>query len=167
MLAPPKGLSAARVWLVTAGAQAVLTEDRISHPEAAVFWGLGRSIAAELPRHWGGLIDLDERFSPAEAATALAETLLHGPADEQLALRDQRRERPSEQRGLPTDRVGAEQQPHEQREHREHAGEAQLLGDHRQQEVGVRFRQIKQFLHARTESDAEPFAPAEGDEGVG
>jgi hypothetical protein len=54
----------------------------------------------------------------------------------------------------------------EQQDHHEHAGEAQLLGDHREQEIGVRFRQVEELLDARAQSHAGPFAAPERDERV-
>ena len=48
----------------------------------------------------------------------------------------------------------------------QHADQAELLADHRQQEVGVRFRQVVQLLDAAAEADAEPFAAAERDQRV-
>ena len=69
-----------------------------------------------------------------------------------------------EPRRLAADRVRAKQQPGEERDHRRDAGEAQLLGDHGEQEIGVRLRQVQQLLDARAEADAEPFAAAERDQ---
>ncbi|SMH62078.1 non-ribosomal peptide synthetase/type I polyketide synthase [Azospirillum agricola] len=46
-----------RLWVVTRGAQAVLPEDG-ADPFQAALWGLGRSLAMEQPRLWGGLLDL-------------------------------------------------------------------------------------------------------------
>ena len=87
-------------------------------------------------------------------------TPIHTP----MPVRDQRRERPLEARRLPADRVRAEQQPHEQADDDEHAGEAQLLGDDRQQEIGVRFGQVEELLDRGAQPDAEPLAAAEGDQ---
>ena len=69
-----------------------------------------------------------------------------------------------EARGLPADRIGADQEPCDQRDHGDDAGEAELLGDHRKQKVGMRLGQIKKLLDARTQAHPEPFAPAEGDQ---
>ena len=44
------------------------------------------------------------------------------------------------------------------------ADEAELLGQHREQEVGVRLGQIEELLHALAEPDAEPLAAADGDQ---
>jgi hypothetical protein len=49
-------------------------------------------------------------------------------------------------------------------DHRQHADEAEFLGDHREQEVGVRLRQVEELLDAAAQADAEPFAAAEGDQ---
>ena len=54
----------------------------------------------------------------------------------------------------------------EQRDHQRDAGEAELLGDHREQEIGVRFGQVEQLLDARAQADAEPLAAPEGDQRV-
>jgi len=41
----------ADLWLLTQGAE-------MDHPHQSAFWGLGRTLAVEESRHWGGLIDL-------------------------------------------------------------------------------------------------------------
>ncbi len=64
----------------------------------------------------------------------------------------------------PRDVEAAPHEADEQRERQHHAHEAQLFGQHREQEVRVRFRQIEQLLHAAAEADAEPFTAADGDE---
>ena len=48
----------------------------------------------------------------------------------------------------------------------DHAGEAELLGDHREQEIGVRLGQVEQLLDARAQAHAQPLAAAEGDQRV-
>ena len=80
------------------------------------------------------------------------------------ALRDQGRERALQARRLAPDPVGAKQEPHEERDHHGDTDEAQLLGDHREQEIGVRLGKEQELLHARAEPDAEPFAAPEGDQ---
>ena len=54
----------------------------------------------------------------------------------------------------------------EERDHRGHTQQAELLGDHREQEIGVRLGKVEELLDARPEPDAEPFAAPEGDERV-
>ena len=88
---------------------------------------------------------------------------LHAEPDAD-ALRGQRGERPLQARGLASDAVRAEQDPHEERDDHGDAREPQLLGDYRQQEVGVCFGQEQQLLHRRSQSDAEPFAAPERDQ---
>ncbi|WP_323186796.1 SDR family NAD(P)-dependent oxidoreductase [Streptomyces sp. NBC_00878] len=55
----------APIWGVTRGAVAVSSADPLDSPDRAQVWGLGRVVALEQPRRWGGLIDLpavlDER----------------------------------------------------------------------------------------------------------
>ncbi|WIY01903.1 SDR family NAD(P)-dependent oxidoreductase [Amycolatopsis mongoliensis] len=48
----------APLWCATRGAVSTGRSDPLDHPEQAQVWGLGRSAAVELPRRWGGLIDL-------------------------------------------------------------------------------------------------------------
>ncbi|GAB2758442.1 type I polyketide synthase [Amycolatopsis magusensis] len=55
------------VWLVTRGAVAVANPGEVLRPEQGALWGLGRSAALELPRRWGGLIDLPEQFDERAA----------------------------------------------------------------------------------------------------
>src|SRR4029078_6726429 len=51
--------------------------------------------------------------------------------------------------------------PAEQRKHQHDAGEAELLGDHCEDEIGVRLGQVEKFLHGAAEPDAKPFAAAD------
>ena len=61
---------------------------------------------------------------------------------------------PLARRGLPPDGEGAHHDPCEERDHQRHAGKAELLRQHREQEIGMRFRQVVELLDARTEPDA-------------
>ncbi|MFI1569044.1 type I polyketide synthase [Streptomyces sp. NPDC020490] len=77
----------APVWAVTRGAVSTGRSDAPADPDQAQVWGLGRVVALEQPRGWGGLIDLpaaaDER-----ALTRLAQLLTGGAGDEdQIAVR--------------------------------------------------------------------------------
>ncbi|MEE1784441.1 SDR family NAD(P)-dependent oxidoreductase [Streptomyces sp. SP17BM10] len=75
----------ARLWCLTRGAVAAEGADRLSEPEQAQLWGLGRVAALEHPQRWGGLIDLP--VAPdARTAVRLA-GLLAQAAEDQLALR--------------------------------------------------------------------------------
>ncbi|OJF16269.1 type I polyketide synthase [Couchioplanes caeruleus] len=73
----------APLWCVTRGA---VSTDRTetADPAQAGVWGLGRVAALELPRRWGGLIDLPS--TPDAAAADVLAALLGGPED-QVALR--------------------------------------------------------------------------------
>ena len=71
-LAQGEGTPEPKLWLLTQGAQ-------FSHPKQplqAPMWGLGRSLAQEQPRNWGGLIDLDPAADIERAAAQLEATLL-------------------------------------------------------------------------------------------
>ncbi|WP_241840193.1 type I polyketide synthase [Frankia sp. CcI49] len=46
------------LWCVTRGAVETAPGDPVTAPEQAMVWGLGRALALEKPRGWGGLIDL-------------------------------------------------------------------------------------------------------------
>ena len=56
----------------------------------------------------------------------------------------------------PRDVEAAPDERHEQRERQHHADEAQLFGEHREQEVRVRLGQVEELLHALAEPHAEP-----------
>ncbi|MFF7976297.1 type I polyketide synthase [Streptomyces sp. NPDC007905] len=80
----------APLWCLTSGAVAVSGSDAVRDARHAQVWGLGRTVALELPRRWGGLIDLPESVDN-QAAARLAGVLgqaLTGPWEEdQLAVR--------------------------------------------------------------------------------
>ncbi|MFG2358735.1 type I polyketide synthase [Streptomyces sp. NPDC048521] len=73
------------LWLVTTGAVAATQADRLPHPEQAMLWGLGRTLALEQPKLFGGIVDLPE--DPGRALDRLA-PLLAGTTEDQAALRD-------------------------------------------------------------------------------
>ncbi|GHB76161.1 hypothetical protein GCM10010347_53350 [Streptomyces cirratus] len=75
----------ARLWAVTRGAVAV-SPGELPRSSGAQVWGLGRGIALEQPRLWGGLVDLPEDPGPRDwdrLAAALART----DAEDQMAVR--------------------------------------------------------------------------------
>ncbi|GAA0604022.1 hypothetical protein GCM10010174_20650 [Kutzneria viridogrisea] len=72
------------VWGVTRGAVSVGRADSAPIPEQAAIWGLGRVAALELPRRWGGLIDLPEQLD--ERAARRIASVLAGTED-QVAVR--------------------------------------------------------------------------------
>ncbi|TDC44992.1 SDR family NAD(P)-dependent oxidoreductase, partial [Micromonospora sp. KC207] len=73
----------ARLWCVTRGAVAVTPGESPSVAGAQV-WGLGRVAALELPRPWGGLVDLPP--GPDDRDWDVLRHALHGPED-QVAVR--------------------------------------------------------------------------------
>jgi acyl transferase domain-containing protein len=77
-----------RLWLVTRGAQAVVSAppERVSVDQGAL-WGAGRVIAEEHPELWGGLADLDPIAPAADQAAPLAGQLLAPGGEEQVAFR--------------------------------------------------------------------------------
>ena len=78
------------LWLVTRGAQAVGEGDKVFGVLQAGLWGLGRSLAAELPECRSRLVDLDEQGSAFDAARCLWAQMRDPSADEPLACRQDR-----------------------------------------------------------------------------
>ena len=74
-----------RMWLVTRGAQP-LGDQPVAVAQAPL-WGFGRTLAQEHAPLWGGLVDLDPRVSPVDAATRLCEELRSTDGEDQVALR--------------------------------------------------------------------------------
>jgi len=80
-----------RLWLVTRGSQRVTGQENLAVASAqSLLWGLGRSLAVELPMLWGGLVDLDP-LEPSGEAQALLDAILSCGADDQIALRAETR----------------------------------------------------------------------------
>ncbi|SCL73300.1 Acyl transferase domain-containing protein [Micromonospora peucetia] len=76
----------APVWTVTRGAVAVDAGDSPPGVAGAYLWGLGRVLALEQPRLWGGLVDLPAE--PDDAALAVLARIVAADGDEdQLAVR--------------------------------------------------------------------------------
>jgi acyl transferase domain-containing protein/NAD(P)-dependent dehydrogenase (short-subunit alcohol dehydrogenase family)/acyl carrier protein len=76
----------ARLYLVTANAQAAPGTPLLAADQAAI-WGLGRVIGhQEFSPHWGGLIDIDEADHAQTAELICVHILDHGPED-QIAIR--------------------------------------------------------------------------------
>ncbi|SCG71644.1 type I polyketide synthase, partial [Micromonospora halophytica] len=74
-----------RVWWVTRGAVSVGRSDASVDPVAAAVWGLGRVVALEDPRRWGGLVDLPEAVD-TRTVRRLCGVLASGVED-QVAVR--------------------------------------------------------------------------------
>ncbi len=84
--------AAPRLWLLTRNAAAVLATDPPVDVLAAGLWGLGRSLALEIPTLWAGLVDLQANTAPAAQAQLLAAQLLCADAENQIALRNGQRQ---------------------------------------------------------------------------
>ncbi|WP_285792135.1 type I polyketide synthase, partial [Micromonospora sp. NBRC 101691] len=76
----------APLWLVTRGAVAVASYDRLADPGQAAIWGLGRVVGVEAPHRWGGLVDLPSRLD-SRAANRLAAVLAGADGEDQVAVR--------------------------------------------------------------------------------
>ncbi|WP_405887196.1 SDR family NAD(P)-dependent oxidoreductase [Streptomyces sp. NBC_01136] len=76
-----------RLWLLTTeSATTGVGGDTVQHPLQAAVWGLGRVLALEQPKLWGGLIDLPAHLDPRTGA-ALVATLAAAGDEDQIALR--------------------------------------------------------------------------------
>ncbi|MFI9031029.1 type I polyketide synthase, partial [Streptomyces sp. NPDC053560] len=78
-----------RLWTATRGAVSTGPGDPVTHPAQATAWGLGRGVALEHPRLWGGLVDLPDSFDQ-RAGQRLAEVLAVKDVpdgEDQVALR--------------------------------------------------------------------------------
>ncbi|WP_322619943.1 type I polyketide synthase [Streptomyces acidicola] len=74
------------VWAVTRSAVAVTAGEPLTRPDQAQIWGFGRTAALELPRLWGGLVDLPDDAGP-DAWQRLAAVLAAPGPEDQLAVR--------------------------------------------------------------------------------
>src|SRR6266516_3968028 len=79
-------LGSPQLWLVTRGTQPVLSTEPADIAQAPL-WGLGRTIAFELPELKCTLVDLDPAVDATAAATLLARQLGVADAEDQVALR--------------------------------------------------------------------------------
>ncbi|MET9499745.1 type I polyketide synthase [Streptomyces sp. NPDC006552] len=77
----------AKMWFLTSGAVATGAHgDTVDHPVQGALWGLGRVVALEQPRRWGGLIDLPADVDDDTAHGLVALLAAQGDED-QVALR--------------------------------------------------------------------------------
>jgi len=77
-----------RLWVATQAAQMTGPGDRLEGLAQTPLWGLGRSLALEVPVLWGGLIDLPPGAPTPDRAASLAAVLCEAFDDRQVALRD-------------------------------------------------------------------------------
>ena len=78
----------ARLWLATRGAQRVTGAPHPIQVAQAPLWGLGRTMAAEHPALWGGMVDLDPAASAFAAGAALAAACSMVDDEDQVAFRE-------------------------------------------------------------------------------
>ncbi|HWO61313.1 MAG TPA: SDR family NAD(P)-dependent oxidoreductase [Umezawaea sp.] len=78
----------APLWCVTRGAVTTGGTDTRQDPERALLWGLGRVVALEQPRRWGGLVDLPADGADTTAFDLLAGLLGGASGEDQVAVRD-------------------------------------------------------------------------------
>ncbi|MDX3187236.1 SDR family NAD(P)-dependent oxidoreductase [Streptomyces sp. MN03-5084-2B] len=76
----------APLWVGTRGAVSTSPGDRVTRPEQAMLWGLGRTAALEHPRRWGGMVDLPDHLDD-RAAARLSALLTRTTGEDQVALR--------------------------------------------------------------------------------
>ena len=76
----------APLWCATRSAVATADGEPVAAPAQAMVWGLGRTLALERPRGWGGLIDLPSRLDD-EATLWLGTALTAPEGEDQLAVR--------------------------------------------------------------------------------
>ncbi|TQE19683.1 SDR family NAD(P)-dependent oxidoreductase, partial [Streptomyces ipomoeae] len=75
----------APLWVVTSGAVGI--EEAPANPVQNQLWGLGRVVALEHPKRWGGLVDISGA-PDARAVTDLLSVLAGGHGEDQWALRE-------------------------------------------------------------------------------
>ncbi|SEQ77304.1 Acyl transferase domain-containing protein [Lentzea xinjiangensis] len=76
----------APVWTVTRGAVSTGYGDIVTSPVQTALWGLGRVAALELPRRWGGLVDLPGSVD-GQIAQGLQAALTNSLGEDQIAVR--------------------------------------------------------------------------------
>ncbi|QJB46195.1 type I polyketide synthase [Dolichospermum flos-aquae] len=75
------------IWIVTQDVQQVGSETTPRSIAQAPIWGLGRVVATELPKVWGGLVDLDGDNTPEVSAKQLLHILQTSDREDQIVLR--------------------------------------------------------------------------------
>ncbi|NEQ65213.1 MAG: acyltransferase domain-containing protein, partial [Symploca sp. SIO2D2] len=77
-----------QLWLVTRGAQSVLSNKEKLTVAASPLWGLGRVVSLENSQLWGGLVDLDPQ-TPEYEVEKLLQLLVNNREEDHLALREE------------------------------------------------------------------------------
>ncbi|WUV13239.1 SDR family NAD(P)-dependent oxidoreductase [Amycolatopsis sp. NBC_01488] len=76
---------AAPLWLLTRGAVSTGRSDRLTRPEQAQVWGMGRVAGLEHPARWGGLVDLPDVLD--DRALGRLARVLADASEDQVAIR--------------------------------------------------------------------------------
>lgn len=82
--------SRSHAWIATHGAWPV---EGVVSPQGrsqSTAWGIGRAFAVEVPDRMGALVDLDPRAADADSARHLADAILRGGMEDQIAIRGNR-----------------------------------------------------------------------------
>lgn len=80
-----------KLWVLTLGAHQIADSDTPPDPFQSAVWGLARAIGQrEMPRIWGGLIDLPSHAAESEIDAAL-HAIAHPDHEDQLAFRGDKR----------------------------------------------------------------------------
>ncbi|MEU7039008.1 type I polyketide synthase [Streptomyces sp. NPDC046237] len=74
------------LWCATQGAVQVSTDDPGPDPDQAAVWGFGRVAALEMPRTWGGLVDLPAEWDD-RTGVRLAALIGADGSEDQVAIR--------------------------------------------------------------------------------
>ncbi|KPI30779.1 6-deoxyerythronolide-B synthase [Actinobacteria bacterium OK074] len=77
----------APLWCATRGAVAATDGEPVDEPGQAMVWGLGRTLALEQPRGWGGLVDLPADLTD-DALLWFGAVLTGQDGEDQLAVRE-------------------------------------------------------------------------------
>jgi acyl transferase domain-containing protein/acyl carrier protein len=101
-----------RLWLVTAGAQAVVDSDSLDAPFGATLWGLGKSLSAEHSELWGGLIDLPAQRVAERDALSIVREVEAATAEDKIAFRGAERYVARLERSLVSGRADGEFSAH-------------------------------------------------------
>ncbi|WP_443049316.1 type I polyketide synthase [Streptomyces sp. NBC_00316] len=75
----------APLWLATSGAVGTGPDNPPRHPVQALVWGTGVVLGLDLPRRWGGLVDLPEELDN-DSARHLCAVLSGSTGEEQLVI---------------------------------------------------------------------------------
>jgi NADP-dependent 3-hydroxy acid dehydrogenase YdfG/acyl carrier protein len=100
----------ATLWIITRHAQMVGEQSRLSLFQSPL-WGMGKVIALEYPKTWGGLIDIDDT-PEAQAAQTIIEEIALESGEDQVAYRRGKRYVPRlVNKSLPPARKNARMKP--------------------------------------------------------